>query len=47
MEKRLDYHKVAPQAQQAMRHLYSYVKECGLDIALLDMVWLQIGRAHV
>lgn len=46
MEKRLDYHKVAPQAQQAMRHLYSYVKECGLDIALLDMVWLRISQIN-
>jgi AhpD family alkylhydroperoxidase len=46
MEKRLNYRSVAPQAQQAMTGLYTYVRTCGLEIALLDLVWLRISQIN-
>ena len=46
MTSRLNHHAVAPQARQALAPRYSYVKECGLDIALLDMIWLRISQIN-
>jgi AhpD family alkylhydroperoxidase len=46
MTKRLDHGAAAPQARQAMMSLYTYVKECGLDAALIDMVWLRISQIN-
>ncbi len=46
MAKRLDHNAVAPQARQAMMSLYTYVKESGLDIALIDMIWLRISQIN-
>ncbi|MGH9933437.1 MAG: carboxymuconolactone decarboxylase family protein [Pyrinomonadaceae bacterium] len=38
MESRINYFKVAPQAAAAMLGLENYVKQSGLDPALLDLV---------
>ncbi|HTZ81515.1 MAG TPA: carboxymuconolactone decarboxylase family protein [Stellaceae bacterium] len=46
METRLNHRAASPQAQQAVGPLYTYVKECGLDIALIDMVWLRISQIN-
>ncbi|HUN46173.1 MAG TPA: carboxymuconolactone decarboxylase family protein [Stellaceae bacterium] len=46
MEKRLNHRQVSPQAQQAIGPIYAYVKECGLDIGLVDMIWLRISQIN-
>ena len=46
METRLNHRAASPQAQQAVGPLYTYVKECGLDIGLIDMVWLRISQIN-
>ena len=38
MKPRIDYPKVAPEAYMAMRGLEAYVRQCGLEPSLLELV---------
>ena len=46
MEARLDPRKVAPDAMNAMAVLHAYVRECGLDRNLLELVKLRASQIN-
>ena len=46
MEPRLDYAKSAPAAMTAMRGLESYVRHCGLEGSLLELVKLRASQIN-
>ena len=46
MEPRIDYDKVAPGVSQAMRTLESYVKQCGLEPMLLELVRVRASQIN-
>ena len=46
MQPRLDYGKVAPGAVQAMYGLERYVRQCGLETSLLELVKLRASQIN-
>jgi AhpD family alkylhydroperoxidase len=46
MQPRLEIHKAAPQAYRAMAGLESYVRNSGLEIALLELVRLRASQIN-
>lgn len=44
--RRIDYGKVAPDAVAAMRHLEAYVRSCGLEPSLLELVRLRASQLN-
>lgn len=46
LEQRSDYAKVSPGAYRALVGLHSYLKECGLDPALLELVYLRASQLN-
>jgi AhpD family alkylhydroperoxidase len=46
MEPRLDYGKVAPGAIRAMLELEKYVRECGLENSLIELVKLRASQIN-
>ena len=46
MEERLDYAKAAPGAYQAMLGIESYVRRCGLEHALLELVKTRVSQIN-
>jgi AhpD family alkylhydroperoxidase len=46
METRLNYAKVAPKAFQAMYQLESYVRNCGLEASLLELVKIRASQIN-
>ena len=41
MKARMDFRKVAPAANNAMMALHMYVRNCGLDHGLLELIKLR------
>jgi AhpD family alkylhydroperoxidase len=46
MSLRLAYWTAAPDAVAALRGVSKYVKESGLDVKLIDLVWLRISQIN-
>ena len=46
MERRLDYEKASPGAVEAMRGIGEYVKECGLEETLLELVKIKASQIN-
>jgi AhpD family alkylhydroperoxidase len=46
MKSRLDYQKIAPEAYMAMRGLEAYVRQCGLEPALLELVKIRASQLN-
>ena len=46
MQPRLEYGKAAPGAVTAMRHLEVYVRDCGLEHSLLELVKLRASQIN-
>ncbi len=46
MEKRIEYYKVAPGALEAMRGLENYVRSCGLEHSLLELVKMRASQLN-
>ena len=46
MQARLDPRKVAPEAMKAMSGLHNYVRDCGLDHTLLELVKLRASQIN-
>jgi len=46
MDARLDYKTASPQATKAMMELHSYVKICGLEHGLLELVKLRASQIN-
>lgn len=46
MQARLDPRKAAPDAMTAMGHLHAYVRDCGLDHSLLELVKLRASQIN-
>jgi AhpD family alkylhydroperoxidase len=46
MAERLNYRAISPKPYHAIRHLSDCVKECGLEAALIDLVWLRISQIN-
>jgi AhpD family alkylhydroperoxidase len=46
MKARLDPRKAAPEALEAMSSLHSYVRNCGLDYKLLELVKLRASQIN-
>lgn len=46
MEKRVEYYKVAPGALEAMRGLENYVRSCGLEHSLLELVKMRASQLN-
>jgi AhpD family alkylhydroperoxidase len=46
MEARLDYKVAAPQATKAMMELHAYVRRCGLEHGLLELVKLRASQMN-
>ncbi|HZS87975.1 MAG TPA: carboxymuconolactone decarboxylase family protein [Chloroflexota bacterium] len=46
MEPRIDYGTIAPGAMQAMRGLETYVRQCGLEASLLELVRLRASQLN-
>ena len=46
MQARLDPRKVAPEAMKAMSGLHNYVRDCGLDHTLLELVKLRASQLN-
>jgi AhpD family alkylhydroperoxidase len=46
MSERMDYGKAAPGAMRAMYGLENYIKECGLEASLLELVKLRASQIN-
>ena len=46
MEARLDFRKASPQADKAMMGLHMFVRNCGLDHTLLELVKLRASQLN-
>jgi len=46
MKARLDPRKAAPEAMEAVSHLHAYVRNCGLDHKLLELVKLRASQIN-
>jgi AhpD family alkylhydroperoxidase len=46
MKARLDFRKASPQAEKAMMGLHMFVRHCGLDHALLELVKLRASQIN-
>ena len=46
MKARLDFRKASPQAEKAMTGLHMFVRNCGLDHALLELVKLRASQLN-
>lgn len=46
MKARLDPRQAAPEAMEAMSHLHAYVRNCGLDHKLLELVKLRASQIN-
>jgi len=46
MKARLDPRNVAPEAMEAVSHLHAYVRNCGLDHKLLELVKLRASQIN-
>lgn len=46
MTERIDYKKTAPGAFQAMRGMESYVRQCGLEHSLLELVKTRVSQIN-
>jgi AhpD family alkylhydroperoxidase len=46
MEARLSYAKAAPAAYRAMAALERYVKECGLELPLIELVKIRVSQIN-
>jgi AhpD family alkylhydroperoxidase len=46
MKSRLDYPKVAPEAYMAMRGLEAYVRQCGLEPSLIELVKIRASQLN-
>jgi AhpD family alkylhydroperoxidase len=46
MEARLDFRKTSPEADKAMNGLHVYVRNCGLDHTLLELVKLRASQIN-
>jgi AhpD family alkylhydroperoxidase len=46
MEARLDPRKAAPEGMEAMSNLHAYVRKCGLDHKLLELVKLRASQIN-
>ena len=46
MRSRLDYPKVAPEAYMAMRGLEAYVRQCGLESSLIELVKIRASQLN-
>ena len=46
MKARLDFRKASPQGENAMRGLHMFVRNCGLDHSLLELVKLRASQIN-
>src|SRR6201746_689316 len=46
MKARLDFRKASPQAEKAMMGLHMFVRNCGLDHTLLELVKLRASQIN-
>src|SRR5246127_1646078 len=46
MKARLDFRKASPQGEQAMAALHMFVRNCGLDHSLLELVKLRASQIN-
>jgi AhpD family alkylhydroperoxidase len=46
MKARLDFRKASPQGEQAMKGLHMFVRNCGLDHSLLELVKLRASQIN-
>jgi AhpD family alkylhydroperoxidase len=46
MKARLDFRKASPQAEKAMMGLHTFVRNCGLDHSLLELVKLRASQLN-
>src|SRR3954462_2420592 len=46
MKERMDYRKASPQGAQAMGELHAFLRTCGLDHSLLELVKLRASQIN-
>jgi AhpD family alkylhydroperoxidase len=46
MKPRIEYGKIAPEGREAMFGLESYVRQCGLEVSLLELVRLRASQIN-
>jgi AhpD family alkylhydroperoxidase len=46
MKERIDYRKAAPGAYQAMQGIEAYVRACGLESSLLELVKIRVSQIN-
>ena len=46
MKARLDFRKASPQGENAMKALHMFVRNCGLDRSLLELVKLRASQMN-
>src|SRR3546814_7553847 len=46
MEQRLDYVRVGPEGYRAFGRVHQYVAQCGLEPALIDLVYLRVSQIN-
>ena len=46
MTMRLDYNHVAPQGAKALGSVHSYVRQCGLPLELIDLIYLRVSQIN-
>jgi AhpD family alkylhydroperoxidase len=46
MEQRLDYQRASPEACQALRSLDGYVRQCGLEEPLVELVKVRVSQLN-
>lgn len=46
MSQRLDYHAANPEGMRAIGQVHAYVHQSGLDLALVDLVFLRVSQIN-
>lgn len=46
MSLRLDYNHASPAGIKALGNVYGYVAQCGLDVRLIDLVYLRVSQIN-
>ncbi|MEZ2419182.1 carboxymuconolactone decarboxylase family protein [Luteibacter sp. RCC_6_2] len=46
MSQRIDYTKVSPNGAKALGGVYGYVSQSGLDVRLVDLVYLRVSQIN-
>lgn len=46
MDQRINYNEVSPAGSKALSGVYNYVLQCGLDLELVELVYLRVSQIN-